>query len=198
MSDRITLSRRRVLGAAVAAGLASAGAGVGTMAAFSDSESSSDNQITAGTLDLTLDGGEQTVTILDVTGATPGQQGQGSITLGNAGTIAGVPEIEVAALRSSENGYYGAEKGQDGSPNDGELDQYLEVRFSIGGTTVRSRTTADSLSVGDTYTGSSPITGGGSTPLTVEWWLPSNTDSIAQSDGFGFDLTVRLTQQGAP
>ena len=194
MGDRIRLTRRRLLGAALATGVAGAGTGAGTMAAFSDSESSSNNSVQAGTLDLTLDGSSQTVTFLDVMGAEPGDSGQSSVTLGNTGSVVGVPEVEVAAIRSTENGYYGKENGQDGSPSDGELDEHLELRASLDGTTILSRTTADSLSVGDSYTASSTIGGGGSSTFTIEWWLPSDTSDLAQSDGFEFDLTFRLQQ----
>jgi len=49
------LSRRKVLAGLGAVGLASAGAGLGTSAFFSDEESFTDNTLTAGTLDLKLD-----------------------------------------------------------------------------------------------------------------------------------------------
>ena len=56
MSDEsdstIELNRRRVLSGLGVIGLASAGAGAGTMALFSDTETSSGNAVQAGTLDL--------------------------------------------------------------------------------------------------------------------------------------------------
>lgn len=192
----IELTRRRVLGGILSVGAAGAAGGAGTMALFSDTEASTNNTVQAGTLDLTLDGSSQTVTFLDQRGVTPGDQGQTSLTLGNAGSVPGVPEIEVAAIRSTENGYYGKENGQDGSPNDGELDEHLEARLSIDGTVVMPRTTVDVVSVGQSYTASSAIQGGGSMTLTLEWWLPADTSNMAQSDGFAFDLTIRLTQEG--
>ena len=51
----IGLSRRRVLGGLGAIGVASAGAGLGTTAFFSDEESFEDNTLTAGELDLKMD-----------------------------------------------------------------------------------------------------------------------------------------------
>ncbi|WP_053947076.1 vWA domain-containing protein [Halolamina sediminis] len=51
----IRLSRRKVLGGLGGVGLASAGAGLGTTAYFSDQESFTDNSLTAGELDLKLD-----------------------------------------------------------------------------------------------------------------------------------------------
>lgn len=50
----IDLTRRKLLIGAGAVGLASAGAGLGTSALFSDTESFEDNTITAGTLDLVV------------------------------------------------------------------------------------------------------------------------------------------------
>jgi predicted ribosomally synthesized peptide with SipW-like signal peptide len=57
MSDKDTLglSRRRVLGGLGAIGVASAGAGLGTSAYFSDTESFTGNMMTAGELDLAVD-----------------------------------------------------------------------------------------------------------------------------------------------
>ncbi|WP_440990700.1 choice-of-anchor W domain-containing protein [Haloarchaeobius baliensis] len=57
MSDKNTLglSRRRLLGGLGAIGVASAGAGLGTSAYFSDTESFTDNMMTAGSLDLKVD-----------------------------------------------------------------------------------------------------------------------------------------------
>ena len=51
----ISLSRRRVLGGLGAIGVASAGAGLGTTAFFSDSESFQNNTISTGELDLLVD-----------------------------------------------------------------------------------------------------------------------------------------------
>jgi len=53
--DRIKLTRRKILASASAVGLAGAGAGLGTSAFFSDTESFGNNSLTAGTLDLKVD-----------------------------------------------------------------------------------------------------------------------------------------------
>jgi predicted ribosomally synthesized peptide with SipW-like signal peptide len=49
-----TLSRRKMLGGLGAIGLASAGAGLGTSALFTDTESFTGNSLTAGTLDMSV------------------------------------------------------------------------------------------------------------------------------------------------
>jgi predicted ribosomally synthesized peptide with SipW-like signal peptide len=54
MSRKISLSRRKALAALGSIGVASAGAGLGTTAYFSDQETFENNQLTAGTLDMTV------------------------------------------------------------------------------------------------------------------------------------------------
>lgn len=54
-NKKIELSRRHVLGGLGTIGVASAGAGLGTSAFFSDEETFADNQLTAGALDLKVD-----------------------------------------------------------------------------------------------------------------------------------------------
>ncbi|MFC6725630.1 SipW-dependent-type signal peptide-containing protein [Halobium palmae] len=53
--DKLNLSRRSVLAGLGTIGIASAGAGLGTSAYFNDTESISNNTVTAGELDLQLD-----------------------------------------------------------------------------------------------------------------------------------------------
>jgi predicted ribosomally synthesized peptide with SipW-like signal peptide len=55
MPDKIELTRRRVLAGLGTVGVASAGAGLGTSAYFSDTESFTDNSLTAGELNLVVD-----------------------------------------------------------------------------------------------------------------------------------------------
>jgi len=55
MSTDFTLSRRQILGGLGTISIASAGAGVGTTAYFSDQETFTNNQLTAGELDLKVD-----------------------------------------------------------------------------------------------------------------------------------------------
>ncbi|MFB6227329.1 MAG: SipW-dependent-type signal peptide-containing protein [Halobacteriales archaeon] len=65
MSDKkIGLSRRQLMGGLGAAGIASAGAGLGTNALFSDEELFEENALTAGTLDLEVE-----ITLVDVSGS---------------------------------------------------------------------------------------------------------------------------------
>ena len=54
-NDKLGLSRRQILGSIGAIGVASAGAGIGTTAYFSDQQSFSGNTLTAGTLGIKVD-----------------------------------------------------------------------------------------------------------------------------------------------
>ncbi|MEF8887049.1 MAG: SipW-dependent-type signal peptide-containing protein [Haloarculaceae archaeon] len=56
MSEKYELSRRKALAALGTIGVAGAGAGMGTSALFSDEEGFEDNTITAGTLDMAVEG----------------------------------------------------------------------------------------------------------------------------------------------
>ncbi len=52
--NNLELSRRKILSATAAVGVAAVGAGVGTSTLFSDEESFEDNTLTAGTPDLSV------------------------------------------------------------------------------------------------------------------------------------------------
>ncbi len=87
----VRLTRRRLLGATATIGVASASAGVGTMAYFSDSVSSDENRIEAGTMELHLfggtSGGDGGNGEWVMQAAKPGDEIPGEITLTNQGTI---------------------------------------------------------------------------------------------------------------
>lgn len=95
MSDEISryeLTRRKLLGGVAATGAAAVGAGAGTMALFSDTEQSTGNSISAGTLDLVVadsdegfgDGVSATWTLSN---AKPGDSVLADLTLQNAGSL---------------------------------------------------------------------------------------------------------------
>lgn len=83
------LTRRRLLGGVTTIGVASAGVGVGTMAYWSDSGSSADNEISAGTFELTISGGESgdgATGEWTMSEAKPGDREEGEVALYNEGT----------------------------------------------------------------------------------------------------------------
>ncbi|WP_435102382.1 TasA family protein [Halarchaeum sp. P4] len=97
--DKINLSRRKVLGGLATLGAAGAASGAGTFALFSDSETSSNNTIQAGTLDLT----ESTSFTAPAGGLAPGQSTSGSVTLTNGGSVsADHLEIGIASIANAD------------------------------------------------------------------------------------------------
>jgi predicted ribosomally synthesized peptide with SipW-like signal peptide len=197
------LTRRRLLGAAVATGLAGAGAGAGTMAAFSDSESSTSNSVQSGTLDLTLDGGDSTVTFLSEVDIAPGESGTATLTVANAGSISGYLDVEVASVTTYENGCVGNESSADDSCGDpgqglGELQDHLQVQAEFqNGPQLWSTydTVANRLSEGTVYDLDYELPGGGSDTFVLNWQFPDNPGEEAQSDGIEFALTFSLDQR---
>jgi len=132
MSDdnTIELNRRRVLGGMVVIGGAAAAAGAGTFAAFTDTESSNDNSVSAGTLDLTVDGGDTPVTVLSVSDAVPGETGSGdAITLANDGSVDGTLDVSVAAIESNENGTNDPESSSAAEGSGVELEDELASKI---------------------------------------------------------------------
>lgn len=111
MSDKkFDLTRRRVLGGMATIGAASAAAGAGTMALFSDSEGSTGNTIQAGTLDLTA--GTTQAFSTNMQNIAPGDVTETlQITLSNVGSLSG-NHVEITAG-------YGNNDGSE--PADGDL-----------------------------------------------------------------------------
>jgi len=87
MSKEIELTRRKVLGSAAVVGAASAGAGAGTFAYFSDDETVEDNTIGAGTLELDVGDGGGGSFSYSFSEIAPGQSTTVSATIENTGTI---------------------------------------------------------------------------------------------------------------
>lgn len=96
------LNRRRVLASIGTVGLASAGAGAGTMALFSDEEQSNNNTIAAGTLDLTVGGGSSAT--VDVDDLVPGGERSSTTSVRNKGDVDGNLRAYVTNVRAGNKG----------------------------------------------------------------------------------------------
>jgi len=195
MSDEntIELNRRRVLGGVVTIGAAAAAAGAGTFAAFNDTESSNNNSVSAGTLDLTVDGSSSPVSVLSVSDAVPSGSGTGSaITLANGGSVDGTLDISVAAIDSSENG---TDDPEGSDPDEGtgvELEDALTITVSLGGTNVFSDTVA-SMSTGQTIVSGQALNANTSTDFNLSYSI-SDAGNEIQSDSVSIDFDFTLTQ----
>lgn len=195
--DKLELNRRRVLGGLATIGVASAGAGAGTMAYFSDTESSTGNTVSAGTLDLKADGGDSAVTTVNISDVAPGDSGGGSTTLKNSGTISGSVDLNFGSATNSE-GDNPESEGDTASP--GDLGDVLEVEVYVGSTLVRGDYTAsppptfNQVFDGTEDDSNVALSAGGSKDLTINWQLPSSAGNDIQGDSVSGDITVELNQ----
>jgi predicted ribosomally synthesized peptide with SipW-like signal peptide len=141
MSKKIGLTRRQALAGLGTIGIASAGAGLGTSALFSDTESFDGNTITAGTLDLKVDYASYWDQGSAGTGQVTGTADGSAVTAelsdvkpGDSGLIALCPRIETnpaylwlcgELTSSQENGYTEPEPEDDNG--EGELEEAVDV-----------------------------------------------------------------------
>lgn len=93
---------KKILGLAIAAVLIMATVGFGTWSYFSDQESSNDNQITAGTLDMKINNADADYTILTgLTNKGPGDTGSNFAPLKNAGSLPGKFSLATGAVTNT-------------------------------------------------------------------------------------------------
>ena len=188
--DTFKLTRRRALGGLAAAGAASAAAGAGTMALFSDTESSSGNTVQAGTLDLEV-GSTESLDI-DVSGKPPGWSGQYSANVDNAGSVAGGLRVEVNVTGTSDGATPDSETNYAQS---NELLDEVWIRLGFGGydviDTATSLGTAEMLGELDAL---QRLSGGSGTSLDVEVGIDRDATNEVQGDEITFEVSVSLLQ----
>ncbi|WP_153952195.1 TasA family protein [Halosegnis longus] len=201
MSDEsdstIELNRRRVLAGLGTIGVASAGAGAGTFALFSDTEESTGNSVTAGTLNLTADGndGSETTT-LSVTGAAPGDTGIATTTLRNAGNISGFLNVDIDSVSSAENGLVEPERQAGDSStggSSGELADYLSLELDIGGNMFTSGLVSGMENV--QFNPNEPISGSSVKDFNIQWEIDEAAGNVIQTDSVSVDFTLELLQE---
>ncbi|GAA0652573.1 TasA family protein [Salarchaeum japonicum] len=191
MSRTIKLTRRRVLASLLVISLAAAGAGAGTMAYFSDTETSTDNTVSAGTLDLQLDDGDSDVTLVEVSEAAPGDSGSTTLNVSNNGTIDGTLSIDFD-VSSAENGIVEPEEGVDNSPSDSELPENLQVKLTSDDAPNVGWVNASDLG---TYSEFATLEAGEEVEYTVEWRIVSDAGNEIQSDSATVNATITLDQE---
>jgi len=203
---------KKIMGLAVAAILIIALASGGTWAFFSDTESSANNSLSAGVLDLTADGGDAAVTTFSVSGKGPGDSGSGSTTLANAGDMSGELDITFSSITSTggATGEFGDSVGNLDSV--AEIAIYVDVDASgtwtdgdIGlksdATTYNHPTALDYATIAsygsDSFDAIETMAIGASDDLVIMWQIPTAATNNIQGDSVSFDLTFTLEQAAA-
>jgi spore coat-associated protein N len=172
--------------------------GVGTFAYFIDSETSSGNQLVAGTLDLKTNDSDGVSQTLYATNMSPGASvGPSTITLSNAGTTDGATlDINISYAES------------DGSPNTAdktadEVAAMIEVialdygssdlLSSISDINTNGYKDVEDLKNSD-LTGLSGIAASATRDFVISVRLRSETGNDFQSDGITITMTFTLKQ----
>lgn len=195
--------------------------GVGaTRAYFSDTETSTGNSFTAGTLDLKVDSQDDpNVVHVTLSNMKPGQTASYNWTLSNSGSLSGKPWIEITNLKNYDNGCNDPETAAldttCGVPGlgDGELGANLLMKLNapgsvgyvypnnvscVGGNNCplnywSSLGHIDQVvdgQVWDTILPSSTLAG----PMVLEFEVPTATGNVIQSDSVEFDVVFHLEQ----
>jgi predicted ribosomally synthesized peptide with SipW-like signal peptide len=193
-------------------GVVSLLAGSATWAYFQDTETSDDNTLTAGTLDLTLTNAPFTLTNKE-----PGDLGTETQTIQNIGSLAGELDVTFSVITNTES--TGATEFEaDGAP--GELGAVAEMMVFIDVDDSTTLTQNDIVLKSDGTVITAPenpvendyfatinsygeddfdaaIASMGSTverDVLFKWRIPTTSDNTIQGDSVSFDVTFTLEQ----
>lgn len=175
-----------------------------TSAYFSDTETSTGNTFTAGTLDLKIDGLDTNVVKFTQTNMYPDNQPTGSYLLKNAGTLGGYLNITGISFNNLENGILEPEAAAgDTSADVGELGSLLGLSLYFDNDKDGYFSTGD-VRIYDGMINNLPasitlnkqLAAGSDVKImaVVNWWTTPN-DNLAQSDSVAVDFTFSLTQK---
>jgi spore coat-associated protein N len=187
-----------------------ASVGGGTWAWFQDTETSANNSLTAGTLDLNINGGNSGNATFSLTNLAPGDNGTAYGVLANVGSLPG--ELDMGISNLANVGGSGGTEYEGGS---GELGYYARIAMYID---VDQNGAWDAGDIGlhyQGYTYSYPtslqyakvnwwadksweavqvMAGGATDDLTIHWVLDGTVGNDIQGDSVTFDLDFVLEQ----
>lgn len=176
---------RKILAAIVVIGLIGFALGWGTYSLFSDTETSSGNTFTAGTLDLKVDGKDDPLPVFfNVGDVKPGDSGSRSIVLSNAGSLAGKAYIHFKNVVDDEGLNPESETA-------GKLSDNLYIKVLVNGV-VKAEGYLSAIACTSHELGI--IAGGSNLTVTIEWSIPSGVGNGIMGDSVTFDIEFSLVQ----
>lgn len=204
---------KKILGMSLLMITLMAAVGGGTWAWFQDTETSANNSLTAGTLDLNVNGGNSANATFTLANLAPGNVGSGSGVLSNVGSLDGELDVSISNLTNvggsggtefedgiGELGYYGKialfiDVDQDGVWSNGD------IGLKFDGTTYAYYTTGPNYERINWYDGNNwdavvTLAGGASDDIVIFWTIPSDRGNYIQGDSVTFDLGFTLEQAG--
>ncbi|MFA4998514.1 MAG: TasA family protein [Candidatus Paceibacterota bacterium] len=174
----------------------------GTIAYFSDTETSAGNTFTAGTLDLKVDGkdGSQVTTKYTLSNWKPGNnQMVGQVTLKNTGSLPGKYWVEIKNVVNNENGCNDPEikAGDNCGATEGELGSKISGYFQENVSPWRHlNPSITSIDASQNIRMDGRILASNEQVPIVLYakWLSTASDNKAQGDNVSFDLVFHLDQ----
>jgi len=193
----------RILSSTIVIALMSMALGLGATAYFSDTETSTGNTFTAGTLDLQVNGDDSNIVAFTVSNMRPGNQPKTTYTLNNIGSLSGYLDLENIVVTDNENGITDPEDDAgDVTPSVGELSSVVNLRLFIDLDGNGWIGTGDIVFFNDyvanlpsNFELDEPIAAGGTIYITAlfDWWNTPN-DNLAQGDSMVIDIEFELGQ----
>lgn len=201
--------RKRIIGLAVVLCMVIiiAFGAIGTGAWFSDQETSNNNAIAAGTLDMTIDGVNTNVIKFNVANAQPGNQPTSYWILKNEGTVGGKLTIDNVNVTETGGVATEPEAAAGDTANAGDLGQLVNIRLYIDNAPITGYYGSE-----DTMFYNGPLAGLNATVFNalnlslpagssvrinavIDWWShDGNIDNKGQGDTASFDIDFLLTQ----
>jgi predicted ribosomally synthesized peptide with SipW-like signal peptide len=202
---------KRILMSLMTIALVGALVGGGVYAYFSDTETSTGNTFTAGTLDLNLDGGNTNVVKFTVGNVKPGDSGGGTWTVANVGSIAGYLDLESCNVTEAIGTTTDPELADEPTALDTtQLGNYLMVHIFVdannngvwdaGETDVLGTNAAPAAinTIAASYDlNVSLATSGGTNYITLRWSVATATGNRIQGDSVTLNITFELQQRAA-
>jgi len=197
---------RKILIALLGVLLVAALAGAGTFAYFSDTETSTGNTFTAGTLDLKVDDKDHpNVFAVNIEPMKPGDTDGNTWNVTNSGSIPGDLKLTVSSITDAENSNPESETNTE---DPGDLSGALMVILYVDADNSNSFTTGDTELYGNgsggkallsgmpgNYDPGDPGTKGGNpVRIRLDWELPASTGNEVQGDKASFNIEFRLNQ----
>ena len=191
--DKPTLTRRRVLGSLATIGIAGA-LGATTWAEMSDQETGT-VQAKSGSIDLKVNGGDETVTLDFGDDLANGDSATRSLDLTNTGSLPGQALSFAVSNYSSTEGENFEPEGNTDESDGGELDDVADLDISLSGDGTSYTIyegAASGVSSLDTVTNLDPSLTDQTFTLDVTLSIPEENVNDAMGDELEFDLVATL------
>lgn len=163
----------------------------GTVAYFSDTETSTGNTFTAGTLNLTVDDQNNPLPVkFALADVYPTDSGNISYDIDNVGSIDGYLNLQNITVVNTEGTNPESETN---TAEPGELGSHITVTVKIGTSTIYTGS-LDGFAAFATKNNVA-LAHGGSTTVTIDWiWNSSTSDNDAQGDVATVGIEFSLSQ----